>query len=171
MKRYKIGDYLMHESAGVCQVKKIEMLALRGRGSDKEYYELEPVFQSGGQVITPVDDQNGRLRDIKTEDEMQSLLENVAKIDSLDTRNNREFQDTVKSIIADFDPKALASVVKTVYVRKKTRIESGKKAMSQDERFLQLAGKKLFDEMAFVLNQSHEVIEQSFFAKIDNAMQ
>ncbi len=170
MKRYEVGDYLMHESAGVCQVKKIEILALRGRGSDKEYYELEPVFQSGGQVITPVEDVNGRLRDIMSEDEMQTLLENAASVDSIEIKNNREFQDKVKSIIADFDPNALASVVKTVYVRNKTRVKNGKKAMSQDERFLQLAGKKLFDEMAFVLNQKHEVVESAFFATIDKAM-
>ena len=49
-------------------------------------------------------------------------------------------------------------------------MKNGKKAMSQDERFLQLAGKKLFDEMAFVLNQKHEVVESAFFATIDKAM-
>jgi CarD family transcriptional regulator len=101
---------------------------------------------------------------------MQALLENAASVDSIEIKNNREFQDKVKSIIADFDPNALASVVKTVYVRNKTRIKNGKKAMSQDERFLQLAGKKLFDEMAFVLNQKHEVVERAFFTTIDKSM-
>lgn len=170
MKRYKIGDYLMHESAGVCQVKEISELALSGKGSEKEYYELAPVYQAGGQVITPVEDKNGRLRDIKTGDEMQQILDSVDEIDTIDEMNNRVFQERVKSAMSDFEPRALAEVVKTVYLRNKRRIASGKKAMSQDERVLQIAGKKLFDEMAFAMDKGQDTIAQNFFTCLDDGM-
>jgi CarD family transcriptional regulator len=168
MKRYKIGDYLMHESAGVCQVKEIEELALSGKGSEKEYYELAPVYQAGGQVITPVEDKNGRLRDIKSGDEMQKILDAVDELDTIDEMNNRVFQEKVKSAMSDFEPLSLAGVVKTVYLRNKSRVASGKKAMSQDERVLQIAGKKLFDEMAFAMHVGQETVAQNFFACLDN---
>jgi CarD family transcriptional regulator len=170
MSRYKIGDYLMHESAGVCQVDKIEELALSGKGSEKEYYELRPVYQEDGQVITPVDDKNGRLRDIKSREEMETILNNTDDIGEINVSNNREFQDKVKSVIADFDPRSLASVLKTVYIRKKRRLSTGKKTMSMDERVLQVCGKKLFDEMAFVLQKKQDDVAGLFYAGIDKTL-
>jgi CarD family transcriptional regulator len=43
------------------------------------------------------------------------------------------------------------------------RIASGKKVMSSDEKILQSAGKKLFQEMAFALDEEPTQIEDAFF--------
>ena len=53
--------------------------------------------------------------------------------------------------MADFTPNSVARVVKTVLIRKWIRIASGKKVMAQDEKMLSIAGKKLYEEMAFSL--------------------
>ena len=34
---YKVGDYIMHETSGVCQVKEISEKALHGKGSERMY--------------------------------------------------------------------------------------------------------------------------------------
>ena len=51
--------------------------------------------------------------------------------------------------MSEFTPEALAKVVKTVLIRKWQRINSGKKVMAVDEKILSVAGRKLYEEMAF----------------------
>ena len=157
MSNYAIGDYVMHESAGVCQVAAIKELALQGKGTEKMYYELDPVFQHDSQVITPVDDKMHRLRDVKSADEMEVIQE----------KNERVRQEKMKEQIALFDPRPLAGVVKTVYLRKRARLASGKKSMSSDERVLQSAGKKLFEEMAFAMQEDIVKVRDNFFRRLD----
>ena len=77
---YKVGDYIMHETSGVCQVKEISEKALHGKGSERMYYCLEPVFDRGASVITPVDSK-ARIRDVKSSDEFEELLDEGPQID------------------------------------------------------------------------------------------
>lgn len=165
MKQYEVGDYVMHENAGVCQVAAIEERALQGKGSEKLYYSLEPVFQDGSQVITPVDAGTGkiRIRDVKSKEEMEAILSELELLDVIEEKDDRVRAERVKEEIALFDPRPLAGVVKTAYLRKAQRIRDGKRVMSADEKILQTAGKKLFQEMAFVLHLEMSEVEDTFY--------
>lgn len=163
MKKYEIGDYLMHESSGVCQVADIGEMALSGRGTEKMYYSLSPVFQTGSQVITPMDGARVRMRDVKSKEEMEELLESAQDLEVIWEDNDRARADKFKEHIAMFEPVELARVVKTVHIRKQMRLLAGKKVMSSDEKILQIAGKKLFEEMAFAMNEDVAEIEKKFY--------
>jgi CarD family transcriptional regulator len=166
MKHYEIGEYLMHESAGVCQVAGIQEMALQGKGSEKLYYSLKPVYTNGSHVITPVDAVEGtkiRIRDVKSAEEIEDLMEHLDDVEVIHEKNDRVRQELFKEQIALFDPRSLAGVVKTAYLRKMGRIASGKEVMSSDEKILQSAGKKLFQEMAFALDEEPTQIEDAFF--------
>ncbi len=156
----------MHESAGVCQVAAIEEMALQGRGSEKMYYLLQPVFQDGSQVITPIEGAKVRIRDVKSKEEIQELLNHVEELEVIHEKNDRIRQEKFKEEIALFDPEPLAGVVKTVYLRKQMRIAAGKKVMSSDEKVLQVAGKKLFEEMAFALDQKMSEVQTTFYENL-----
>ena len=93
MSNYAIGDYVMHESAGVCQVAALKELALQGKGTEKMYYELDPVFQHDSQVITPVDDKMHRLRDVKSADEMESILAEGRGLEVIQGKSERVRQE------------------------------------------------------------------------------
>ena len=162
----------MHESAGVCQVAAIQELALQGKGSEKLYYSLKPIYSNGSHVITPVDAVEGtkiRIRDVKSAEEMEELMEHLDDIEVIHEKNDRVRQERFKEEIAHFDPKALAGVVKTAYLRKMGRIASGKKVMSSDEKILQTAGKKLFQEMAFAMDEDLHQVEDSFYEGLAHA--
>ena len=88
MSRYNVGDYIVHESSGVCQVVEISEMALSGRGSEKMYYSLEPVYQTGAQVITPVESKV-RIRDVHTKDEMQKLMDSALDLPVVKEQNVR----------------------------------------------------------------------------------
>lgn len=165
MTDYQVGDYLMHEGSGVCQVAEISEKALQGKGSEKLYYSLEPVFQKGAQVLTPVASKL-RIRDVKSQEEMQNLLDRVLELPVIPEQNIRTLGDIFKEKISEFDPVPLATVVKTVYLREQMRMASGKKAMSSDEKVMATAGRKLFEEMAFALGKDMDSVRETFFTNL-----
>ena len=165
MKRYDVGDYIVHESAGVCQVVEISEQALQGRGSEKLYYSLEPVFSKGTRITTPVDTKI-RIRDVLDKEEFEQLLDRLDSLPILYEENTRARSEMFKEEIAKFDIDALASVLKTVYYRRQMRIAQGKKVMATDDKVMQLASRKMFEEMAFSMDCTTEEIEERFIGKL-----
>ena len=60
---YQIGDYLVHESIGVCEVSDICEMALSGKDSKKMYYVLIPYGDKRGRTFTPINSEKVRMRD------------------------------------------------------------------------------------------------------------
>ncbi|MCR4610992.1 MAG: hypothetical protein K5644_03745 [Lachnospiraceae bacterium] len=166
MKEYKIGDYLVHETNGVCTVKDIKEMALSGRGSEKLYYILSPVYSSKSQVVTPVQSDKVRVRDVKPKEELEKLYSVVLDLDTIEVDNDRKRGEVYKEKIACFEPIELARIVKTVYKRRLYRIKDGKKVMAQDEKMLEIAGKKLFEEMAFSFDEDVDEVKTKFLSQI-----
>ncbi len=162
MKKYKVGDYLMHETNGVCTVEEVKEMALQGKGSEKLYYILNPVYQTKSQVVTPVESVKSRVRDVKSREEMEKLVDIVQDLDVIEADNDRQRGEVYKERIAMFEPLELARIVKTVYLRRLARIADGKKVMAQDEKMLDIAGKKLFEEMAFSFGEEIENVRTRF---------
>ena len=71
-------------------------------------------------------------------------------------------QEKFKEVMSEFTPEALARVVKTVLIRKWQRIESGKKVMALDEKILSVAGRKLYEEMAFAMGKDIPSVQHMF---------
>ena len=165
MNTYEVGAYMVHESSGVCQVMEISEQALQGRGSEKLYYSLEPVFSKGTRITTPVDTKV-RIRDVMESTEFEKLLERLPRLPVLVEENARARTELFREEIAKFDIDALATVLKTVYLRKEKRIAEGKKVMASDEKIMNIASKKLFEEMAFSMDVSMEEIADRFYERI-----
>lgn len=165
MKQYAIGDYLMHEKSGVCVVEDICEKAMNGRGSETMYYSLKPVFDKDSVVLTPVDSKV-RMRDVMTRDEVDELLSKVPLLPFIQEKNPRAIAEIFKEKISAFDIYELATVVKSIYLRKMLRLAKGKKVMSSDEKIMQFAGKRLFEEIAFVLKEDVSDAENAFDDKV-----
>ena len=56
------------------------------------------------------------------------------------------------------EPESWLSVIKTTYLRKKDRLEKGKKNTVVDENYLKLAEKMLFSELCLVLRKEKEEV-------------
>ncbi len=166
MKEYKVGDYLVHETNGVCTVDEIKEMALSGRGSEKLYYILSPVYSSKSQVVTPVISDKVRVRDVKPKEELEQLYTVVLDLDVIEVDNDRKRGEIYKEKIACFEPVEWARVVKTVYTRRLERLKDGKKVMAQDEKMLDIAGKKLFEEMAFSFDEEIDSVRDKFLSQI-----
>lgn len=164
--KYQVGDYLVHENSGVCQITDIDDMELMGKGSRKTYYIMTPVFKAGAKVFTPVDGSNAKLRPVATSDEFLAILDEMESIDVIDEPNDRLRQEVFKEVIGEFTPEALSQVVKTVLLRKWARIAAGKKVMAQDEKVLSVAGRKLYEEMAFSMKKEIADVQNIFEERV-----
>lgn len=165
MKQYQVGDYLVFERAGVCQVDEISEKALMGKGSEKMYYSLHPVFEKDSRFLTPVNSKV-RMRDLQTPEEIDRLFDRLPEIEFIDEKNPRAISEIFKKKIAEFTPDSLASVVKTIYLRQQMRMAAGKKAMLSDEKIMNSAGRKLFEEIAFVRRCEPAAAEKAFYDRL-----
>ena len=159
---YQVGDYLVHEGSGVCQIEDIDDMELMGKGSRKTYYCMTPVFKAGAKVFTPIVGSTVRLRPVAGLDVFTRILDNIEDIKCIEEPNERALQEKIKEVMAEFTPESMARVVKTVLIRKWNRIASGKKVMAMDEKILNVAGRKLYEEMAFAMNKDIASAEHLF---------
>ncbi|WP_033154451.1 CarD family transcriptional regulator [Pseudobutyrivibrio ruminis] len=150
---YQVGDYLVHEGSGVCQIEDIDDMELMGKGSRKTYYCMSPVFKAGAKVFTPISGSSVRLRPVAKQETFTRILENIDNIECIEEPNERALQEKFKEVMGEFTPESLAQVVKTVLIRKWQRIAAGKKVMALDEKTLSVAGRKLYEEMAFSMGK------------------
>lgn len=163
---YQVGDYLVHEGSGVCQVVDITDMELMGKGSLKTYYIMSPVFKADAKVFTPVDGSSLKLRPVATAEEFQHIIDTIDSIDVIEESNDRLRGERFKAVISEFTPSALASVVKTVLIREWERVAAGKKIMALDEKTLSVAGKKLYEEMAFSMKLDIKEVQETFEGKV-----
>ncbi len=155
----------MHDTSGVCQITDISEMALQGKGSEKLYYLMSPIFQTSSRIFTPVD-QAQRIRNVSSRADMEQLIDHVPDLEIVEEENNKVRTELFRNMMNQFDPTVLATVVKTVYIRKQRRIAAGKKVMSSDEKVMAVAGKKLFEEMAFALQDERSHVEEMFFGRL-----
>ena len=78
---YKVDDYVVHESSGVCKIISISDMELMGKGSMKTYYTMVPVYKNTAQVFVPLEGAQIRLRDVSSRDEIEGLFDRIADID------------------------------------------------------------------------------------------
>lgn len=159
---YKVGDYLVHEGSGVCQVEDIDDMELMGKGSRKTYYCMSPVFKAGAKVFTPIVGSTVRLRPVADLEVFTDILDNIDEIDCIEEANERALQEKFKEVMGEFTPEAMARVVKTVLLRKWARTAAGKKVMALDEKTLSVAGRKLYEEMAFAMGKDMAYAQSLF---------
>ena len=98
---------------------------------------------------------------------MKEIFSRLADLELIEIKGDRQRAEYYRQILLNQDPMEMARLIKTIYYRNHMRIAQGKKTMSQDERTMSAAKKKLFDEMAFILKDSQEALEIKFCEILD----
>ena len=89
-----------------------------------------------------------------------SKLEFPNAISPNDDGNNDKLRAIkYREALGSFEAKGLLEIIKTVYIGKQRRLRSGKKALSGDEKYIQIAEKKLYDEIAFVYSENTDDVK------------
>lgn len=163
---YKVGQYVVYCGEGVFKVDSIGTLDLSGVSGDDTYYTLLSPFRAGSKVYALVGNEEGKLRNVITKKEAKEVLDNIALFDDIDVPNEKQKDEIYKKLIHKNDFRDLAKIVKTMYVKKVSKIAAGKKMTSGDDRYYRMAEERLIGELAIVLDLDRGEIKKTIDEKL-----
>lgn len=158
---YKIGEFVIHGSNGVCRVEGVGPLANMG-AMDRQYYTLTPLYSGGGRIFSPVDNRKVIMRPILTKHEAEDLLSRVNELPNLTVMDEKKRELVYKEAYYSGRCEELVRIMKTIYMRERARTAQGKRTTASDERYMHLAEESLFGELAVSFGISKEEAKQQF---------
>lgn len=153
---FKIGDYVAHYKQGVCEVTDIGRLDISCSDKKKEYYTLKPLYDQAGTVYTPVSNEKNQIREVVTCEEAKQLIEEMPSIDTIWVADEKRREAFYKEALMKNECREWIAIIKTSYLRKMKRLASGKKSINVDEKYLSIAERFLYGELAVALDMKKE---------------
>lgn len=156
---FEKNDLIMCGGHGVCRVANITGNPIDKLDKVRKYYVLEPVFEKGSTVYTPVDNDKVVMRRIMNRKEAEKLVERITEIDTVWIQEEKRREQMYKDAIRTYDCQSLVQIIKTLYQRKQSRLKEGKKVLSSDEQYLRKAEELLYSEMSLALSIPKDEVE------------
>ncbi len=166
---FSVGEYVACGNKGVCKIDQITTLDISGVDKNEKYYILKPVYSAASTVYVPVALADESIRSILTTDEAKAFVKSIPGIECLDIPNEKMVEAEYKGCVRSNDMKKMVSLVKTIYERRKKRIEAGRKETAVDAKYYRIASDFLFGELAISLdvpkNEVEDIITKSGWDK------
>ena len=164
---FKINDYVVYGTTGVCKIVDITKEKYLG-GSETEYYVLQPVFNSKMVIKTPVNNKKVVMRNIITKDDVLSLIDDMSNKEAVSIDNDRERSELCKASFKSGDSEEWLKVIKILKQEEKEKKAIGKKLNKIDEELMNEAKRQLFEEFAIVLDILPEEVQQYIKKRISS---
>lgn len=166
---FGIGDIVVCGNNGVCVVEEIGPLTMMGKASKgREYYTLKPYYDSAGKVYLPVDSSPSAMRYALTKSEVEALMTEIDSLKQISITDEKQREAEYRMAVNSSDPRRLIRIIKTMYFRKQSRMENGKKSTAIDERYFRIAETRLYDEMALALGIEREEVRDYIRGYLEN---
>lgn len=156
---FEKDELIMCGGHGVCRVVNVTGNPIDKLDKIRKYYVLEPVFEKGSTVYTPVDNDKVIMRKIMNKKEAEELVERITEIDTVWIQEEKSREQMYKEAIRTYDCQSLVQIIKTLYLRRQNRLKEGKKVLSSDEQYLRKAEELLYSEMSLALSIPKEEVE------------
>ena len=108
------------------------------------------------------------LRYVIDEASAWEIIHSIPDITEPTFENEKVRELKYKEAIKSCDPRTLVGIIKSMYTRKKQRIEQGKKSFAIDDHFFKLAENSLYSELAFATGKEKQDIEKLITDIIEN---
>ncbi len=165
---FSIGQYVICGNKGACTVEDITTLDISGVDKAKKYYILKPVYVAASTVYVPVDTAESSMRNILTKEEADELIQKIPQIPELEIRNERLVELDYKECMKANNCMELVKLIKTIYLRKKKRLEAGRKETAVDSKYFRIAEDNLYGELAVSLNMERKDVCQYISGQLEN---
>ena len=156
---FEVGDYIIYDNTGVCQVEAVGRLDMSGTSGKRIYYTLKPQHGKSGTIYTPIDNEKVTMRAVMTKDEALELINEIHEIGTLDLVDEKKREVEYKDAFSKYDCRELVKVIKTIYLLKEERLAEGKKMTALDEKYYDMAEEKLYGELAIPLHKNIEEVK------------
>lgn len=166
---FKVGDYLIYGLNGVCKVDAVGTMDMPGMPKDRLYYTLIPVYQSGCRLFTPVDNVKTVIRPLVSREEALAYIDQMLEAETIWIPDEKRRETLYKEVVRKCDPAEWIRIIKTLFLRKRARIEAGKKVTAGDEKYLRIAEENLYGEFAMALGMTKEETEKFIIERVKSA--
>ena len=157
---FKIGEYVVCGNNGVCKIQDITTLNINGVDKKRKYYMLKPIYSETSTVYIPVDSVQVSMRRILSKTEADSLLDSIPQTQMLTIHDEKTVEILYRECMQSNNCGEWMRLWKTLYFRKKNRLEKGHKVTALDSRYYKLAEEKLCGELALVLGMDLEEVAE-----------
>ena len=155
---FQVNDLIVYGNHGVCKVEDVGTLSISMADKHKQYYTLRPVYQREAVIYAPVDNNKTIMRFVLSKEEVENLIQDIPNIESAWVGNERERETQYRTALQTCDCRELVKIIKTLYHRKKSRIQDGKKVTVVDEKYFRQAEEQLYGELAFALEMPKDEV-------------
>lgn len=163
---YKTGDTVLHPTAGVCKIVDIKKEDFPGLGI-KEFYVLNPIYDKGQTIHSPVDSTKIALRKVLSADDINSLIHSVSCKNPLWRDNDAERREIfLKTLKSDNQAKIIQLIIE-ICEKRKEKSKDGKKLHMADERILHDAERIIHQEFAYALNINVDSVAEFIMDKLN----
>ena len=118
-------------------------------------------------MYTPVDNQKIVMRSVLSRDEAERLIYDMKDIETFWIQDEKRREELLKESLKTCDCREGVKIIKTLYLRKQSRLANGKKEIAVDERYLHVAEDSLYGELAIALNMPKSQVEQFVCERIE----
>ncbi len=163
---FEAGELIMCGGHGVCRVTAITGNPIDKKDLKRKYYILEPVFEKGSTIYTPVDNEKVVMRKIMDEKAAKLLIGRIPDMETVWIKEEKTREQMYKEAIRTYDCQSLVRIIKTLYLRRQDRVQQGKKVLSSDEHYLKKAEELLYSEMSLALSIPKKSVEGYIYKQI-----
>ena len=155
-----IGECVVYGSHGLCQVRDILVPSFLERGKEKQYYMMISAVDAGSVLYVPVEGAEDKIREVTGADNAEDLIEDIEEVDDVELPEGKKAEPAILEIIKRNDVEEMMGLVKSLRKIKATREAQGKRFATLNERYLNLAEKLLYTELAYSLETEKETIKR-----------
>ena len=164
---FKVGELVIHGTAGVCEVMEIGTPELYKDKAPKLYYTLVSIHDATKIMYTPVDNQKVYLRRAMTKNECKLFIDNLEHVEAKKTWNSRTMMEEFQYDAHTGHTFACASWIKGIYLLQKKKYQNGKKQLTGTEKnCLRAAETYVYEELSNVLGISKTEIKKIVLGKL-----
>lgn len=155
---FEVNDKVVYGVVGVCEIEEIGRPPIKG--IDKDYYFLQPVYDSKGIIYSPVDSNKVMIRGVIDKQTCTRLIDR-ARFCKQDAELNEKIHPMkYDEMVKSQDLVQLMHLVRALFNIKNERAKELRRMKSADSRMLTTARKLLYGEIAEAMGSNYEEMSE-----------
>lgn len=154
------GDVAVYGNHGLCKVADILVPSFSPKGSEKLYYQMALAIDRGGVLYVPIDGAEDKMRETISTEEANDLIDSLDETELVELPLGKKAELVISDICKRNEAEEMMSLIKTLYRIKTVRAMEGKKFASMDEKYLGIAEKLLYSEMAYAMDIEWDEVQE-----------
>ena len=167
---FSIGDNVVYGSEGVYTVCEFTSSPI-DKNDTRQFYLLRPVQGPAGNVIiTPVDNENVKMRAVMSYAEALEFIDTIPDIPTISIEKEKNRREVYRQTIANASCEDFVSIIKTVMERREEMLKAKRRLSESDHDYEKKAKLCLGGELAIALGIPFDAVEEFILARLSTAV-